>query len=123
MSDITVKLNGNTVKANEKTLRVMAAVVNTQNPGTYTVTKAVELAGGQAYIKSFASTGKPGDMFEVTAISHPKSGDVTTIGKGDRQTIANKMHVALTSDTWQTAITRDGKAIKDASPDMEVELF
>ncbi len=125
MSDITLIVNGEQKKANEKTLRVLAGVVNTANPGAETVKKAVELAGGEGYIAAFAGNGSPEDVLEVVQVGKSKGSTRTIHGKGTRQVIANRMKLALDAANWQTVIvtTTDGRIEKETGPELEMELI
>lgn len=123
--EITLKINGVDKRANEKTLKVLAGVVNTSNPGADTVKKAVEVAGGDGYIAAFADNGSPDDVIEVIQLGKSKGSTRTIHGKGTRQVIANRMRLALDAANWQTVIVTvvDGQTEKETGPELEMEVI
>lgn len=124
MADITLYINGTQKTANETTLRVLAAIACTANPGADTVKKAVELAGGAAYVQSFAKNGKKDDEFAVIQKGKRAGAEVTITGKGTRQVLTNRMQLALDAVNWQTTITTEseGKTVKENTPVAAMEL-
>jgi len=97
MAEITMKVNGQLKAATLKTLEVLQAVITTQNPGSKSVSRAVELAGGKAYIELFAKNGKAGDVIEIY-----ENEELT--GRGTRAIVAEKMTVCLNAAKWMTEV-------------------
>lgn len=109
----------------EITLRAIAAIMTTANPGAKTVVDAIHKAGGAAYVELFAANGDSSDIFRVQTVGTRGKKTVTTTGEGTREIIVNRMRLALDAASWQTSIVveSDGETESADSDGETVEVL
>lgn len=125
MATIQLTINGERKNVKENTLNVYAAISTTDNPGADTLKRAVELAGGNAWLASVEMAGLPDDSIVVVKEITRKGVKGIVTGKLNRSQFINRCRLALDYQNWATSIETlmedGGESSKKADDDSPVE--